>query len=372
MTDPAPRIPAWAPDADRLLAAAATRIRVVGASTPVNLSAELARLVDLWTRFGACAPSFTYAPPPDLAALRVALDRVAEGLWSEGDIGALYAARARELEIEAAICEAAGGPGCWPAARRRYAPRDACDGAADDLAAAWLTAAAEDLTLAADHDEPTEEVWSDDEREAGSLVTRMRQEIGARRLPFRVVVMDIAPLAATGDGSIQIAARRRLTREDVERTVLHEVEGHAAPAARAQAMPIGLFAIGTARGSDDQEGRALALERAAGYLRGARRRELALRHLGARHVERGADFVETAQALLDAGAPTVRDALRITARVHRGGGLGRESVYLPALIRVEATLRDRPDLGWVLGAGRVAVNAAPILAAWTPPAPLPP
>lgn len=363
-TSSAASVPAWAPGMDRLLGAAAARIRVVGASTPINLSAELARLTDIWSRLGACAPCFAYAPPPDLAALRTLLERAAEALDDEGELGAVYAARARELDAEAGICEAAGGPDCWAAARRRYAARDACDGAADALAASWLSV--DD----GDGDEGSagaEDVWSDDERAPGSLVSRMRQEVGARRLPFRVVVMDIAPLAATGDGAIQVAARRRMTREDVERTVLHEVEGHAAPAARALGMPLGIFGVGTAGGSDDQEGRALAIERAAGFLQGARRRELALRHLGARCVERGADFVDTARVLLEAGAPTVRDALRITARVHRGGGLGREAVYLPALIRVEAALRDEPEIAAVLGSGRVAVDAARVLASWTQP-----
>ncbi len=63
------------------------------------------------------------------------------------------------------------------------------------------------------------------------------REIGERRLPLRVVIADIAPLAATGDGVIQVARGRMLTRDDVERTVLHEIEGHAAPSVRAAALP---------------------------------------------------------------------------------------------------------------------------------------
>jgi hypothetical protein len=60
----------------------------------------------------------------------------------------------------------------------------------------------------------------------------------------------------------------------------------------------------------------------------------------------------------------VPDALRITARVHRGGGLGREAVYLPAFLRVEAALAARPELDRVLGSGRVAVDAADVLGPW--------
>lgn len=357
-------VPDWVARADQALATAAARIRVVGSSTPVNLSRELERLLTAWTRGGGEAPRFEYAPPPSLAGVRAALMRAAEALEGEGDLGALYAARAHELEVEAAICEAAGGAGCWAAARRRYAARDEFDLAADALSAAWLAGEPGSEPAFAGRDDAQGATWSDDERASGSLVSRMRQEVGARRLPFRVLIVEIAPLAATGDGTIQVAARRRLRPEDVERTVLHEIEGHAAPTARGASMPLGIFAFGTARGSDDQEGRALWLERTAGFLGASRRRELGLRHVAARSVERGADFVETARLVLAAGAPGVSDALRIAARVHRGGGLGREVVYLPALLRVEAALAAQPGLADVLGAGRVSVDAAPVLVRW--------
>ncbi|WP_437818775.1 tyrosine/phenylalanine carboxypeptidase domain-containing protein [Sorangium sp. So ce1078] len=349
--------PAWVPDADRLLGAAARRIRVVGSSTPVNLVEELARLAAAWGRGGGELPRFTYAPAQDHGDLRRAMDTAAERLAGQGELGVVYAGRALELAAEAAICEAAGGAGCWAAARRRYAARDAFDEQADALAATWV----EQGAGAAGEEE---RVRSDDARSPWSLVSRMRREIGARRLPLRVVIADIAPLAATGDGVIQVARGRMLTRDDVERTVLHEIEGHAAPSIRAAALPLGIFAIGTANGGDDQEGWALARERAAGYLIGARRVELGLRHLAARSVERGAGFVETARLLEARGARSTADALRIAARVHRGGGLAREVVYLPALLRVEAMLEERPALGEVLSSGRVSVGAAASLASW--------
>lgn len=353
---PAP--PAWVPDADRLLGAAARRVRVVGSSTPVNLVEELARLAASWDRSGGEPPRFTYAPAQDHGDLRRAMDAAAERLAGQGELGAVYAGRASELAAEAAICEAAGGAGCWAAARRRYAARDAFDEQADALAATWV----EQEAGAASSDE--ERVRSDDARSPLSLLSRMRREIGERRLPLRVVIADIAPLAATGDGVIQVARGRMLTRDDVERTVLHEIEGHAAPSVRAAALPLGIFAIGTANGGDDQEGWALARERAAGYLVGARRIELGLRHLAARSVERGAGFVETARLLEARGARSTGDALRIAARVHRGGGLAREVVYLPALLRVEALLVEQPALGPVLASGRVSVGAAASLSSW--------
>jgi hypothetical protein len=351
-----PEPPPWEAAAARAIGDAARLVRPIAASTPANFAAELERLRAAWDAGREEAPRFAYTPARPLGALGDALDELATGLELEGPLGALYAARARELAIEAAISDHAGRPGLWGAARRRYAPRDGFDAAADTLAATWL-AGRDDAQL-----DPGPVVTTDDERDPRSLVARLRAEIGARRLPIRVaVIRDLASLAATGEGVVQVVAARSLTVRDVERTVLHELEGHALPRLRAEAARLGLFALGTARGSDDQEGRALHLERAAGFLDGPRRRELALRHLAARAVERGADFVDTARLCRAHGAP-VADALRIAGRVHRGGGLGREAVYLPALLRVEDAIARDPAVDRVLASGKVAVGAAATLA----------
>jgi hypothetical protein len=121
--------------------------------------------------------------------------------------------------------------------------------------------------------------------------------------------------------------------------------------------------VGTAGGADDQEGRALAIEAAAGFLDAARRRELALRHLAGRSVEQGAELPDTVRLLLGRGV-SVSVAVRIAARVHRGGGLAREVVYLPALLRVRAALAEDPSIDDVLAMGRIAVDAAPIVRAF--------
>jgi hypothetical protein len=338
---------------------------MIAATTPLNLRAELERLGAAWQREGAQAPCFEYAPPPDHDPLRRALDMLAGTLEREGELGELYAARARELSDEALVCSAAGGPELREHARRRFARRDRFDADADALAEKWLTAPPVDRT---DDDPPDNPLSrSDDESDPYSLLSRFWQEIGARRLPLRVVVMrNLSPLAAMGDGTIQVTAQKWLDRRDTERTVLHEIEGHAMPWTRAKTLPLGIFAFGTARGSDDQEGRALFIEHRCGFLDSRRRRELALRHGAARSIEEGADFASTAQWLLGRGAP-LQDALRIAARVQRGGGLGREVVYLPAFLRIESALRSDPGMDTVLGSGRVSVNATPMLREWIHP-----
>jgi hypothetical protein len=352
--------PRWALRATAALAEAGGRVRVIAASTPVNLRHELARLERAWQATGAEAPRFAYEAPPDHQGLRGALDAIAGELETRGELGEIYAARARELVDDASLCEAAGTPGLWALARRRYARRDRFDAEADATAEAWLA----ERTPAARLEGPEPEVRSDDEQSPVSLVSRLRQEIGRRRLPLRVTIKDnLASLAATGDGEVLVVAGRTVAGRDVERTVLHEIEGHVEPRVLASRARLGIFAVGTARGVDDQEGRALFLERAAGFLDLDRRREIALRHLAARSVEAQADFVSTVRLLLDRGA-ALEGALRIAARAHRGGGLGREAVYLPALLRVDAAIAADPDIDRVLRAGRVAVDAAPALRPW--------
>ena len=142
--------------------------------------------------------------------------------------------------------------------------------------------------------------------------------------------------------------------------MLHEIHGHALPRARPRHEPLGLFAVGTAGGSDDEEGRALLLERRAGCLGAHRRAELARRHLAATALRNGADFSETVRLLL-ATESSIDEALAIAARAHRGGGLGREIVYLTALARVGRILEVDPDVETWMERGRIAAHAVPIL-----------
>jgi len=358
--------PRWVKKANSALSQAACSIRVIASSTPINLRAELDRLEHEWAKGGDIVPRFSYSPPPDHRALRAALSRLNDELEPHGEIGAVYAARARELEHEAALCEAVGGADFWAAARRRYPRRDIFDDEADKTAAAWLAEPlnSEENGQGESSMANAEKRRSDDESDPSSLISRMRYELGRRKLPLRVIVRrDIASLAATGDGFVQVIADRGLSRQDVERTVMHEIEGHVIPRLASARAPLGIFALGTAFGSDDQEGRALALERERGFLEQGRRREIALRHTAARAVESGLDFPTTARLLETHGAP-ISDALRIAARVHRGGGLAREVVYLPALLRVEAARRADHDIDRVLASGRVSVDAAPVLRPW--------
>ena len=71
----------------------------------------------------------------------------------------------------------------------------------------------------------------------------------------------------------------------------------------------------------------------------------------------GAEFWETCEQLLQAGAD-VAAAVELACRVHRGGGLGRELVYVAGYERVRAAFATEPWLERVLASGRVSLEAA--------------
>jgi hypothetical protein len=347
---------------ERLVLHASREVKLLASLTPVDAHRERARLVDALEAGREPSPRWRYAPVA-LDELRRALAAAERALAdeAEGPLDRLYLDRARELSLEAELCAAAGTSDLPRLARARFAAASETDARrASRLCEAWL---------AEPRETPGAETLASDDVDPRSLVNRMRAEVGRLRLPFAVVTQDaLAPLAATGDGVILIAPGRRVTHEDAARTVLHEVEGHARPRARAREAPLALFRAGTARGVDDQEGLALLLEERAGLLGPRRRRQLAARHWACEAMAGGAGFADVAPALARDHGLDPLQAVVIAERVFRGGdgvhpGLGRERVYLEALVKVRAHLEARPDDERVLSAGQVAVEAAPALRA---------
>lgn len=202
-----------------------------------------------------------------------------------------------------------------------------------------------------------------------SLLSRLREELGRRRLPFAVrVVRGLSALAATGDRHVLVAEGRIASADDVERTVLHEVQGHVIPRVRALTEALGLFRFGTARGTCDQEGYALVLEERAGFLERARTRELSARRIAVELAREGADYEETARTLIGVHALGVEDGARITERAFRGGdgahaGLVRDRPYLGAWLRLREAFSglSGPEVEDMVSRGQVSLAAALVL-----------
>ena len=348
-TGDAGALPPWLVRAERLLIEAVRSVRLLGSVVPRNAAQERARLIEAFESGQNATPRWSYARS-DHSALRKALERAAHRLESEAHpVGRLYAERARELEIESALASEVGTGVLGALARARFR-------SANPQKAGEATDAASTELVLTDAPVP------------GSLLTRMREEVGRLLLPFAVVVQpSLAALAATGESHILIAAGRQVTREDVERTVMHEIEAHAIPRARSQQARLAIFQIGTARGIDDQEGFALVLEDRHGFLGPKRKRELAARHLAVEAMDGGARFHENVEALVKEHGLTVREAIYVAERTYRGSdgttpGLGRERIYLEAFIRVGEHLAKKPTDEAYLTSGQVSLDSIPTLA----------
>jgi hypothetical protein len=201
-------------------------------------------------------------------------------------------------------------------------------------------------------------IASDDRNEPSSLVRRLTRHAAELALPLRVEIRpEQLATAATGHGIIAIRPGVLLDASAAARIALHEVFGHALPRVRSLHASLSLLRAGTAGAVESEEGRALVIEARAGLFDATRRRELALRHVAALSVRRGADFEETVRELARRGAE-LAGAIEIAVRVHRGGGLAREVAYLPAFHEVSEALSRRPELERWFERGRVGLAAA--------------
>jgi hypothetical protein len=340
---------------------AAREVQVLAALTPVEARRERTRLVAQVRAGRTAQPSWTYAPTSH-AALRSALEAAETELArrsATSPLEGLYLDRVRELCLETAICEAAGTSAVAPLARARYAARDArVEQAASQLSSAWI---------AEPGSSPAGTPLLSDSSHPSSLLSRMRAAVGSHRLPFVVASHpSLASLAATGERAVFVASGRLVHDEDAVRTVLHEIDGHALPRVRAMRTGHTLLRAGTARGIDDQEGRALLLEERAGLLTPRRRRQLAARHRAVEGMLDGGTFSDIAFALVRAHGLEPEEAVVVSERAFRGGdglaaGLGRERVYLEAYLRVGEHLSEHPEDEALLASGQIAAGAAPIL-----------
>jgi hypothetical protein len=331
----------------QLLRRAEAEIRLIDRAQPKNAVPEREALIVDYGAGRQRTPNFEYAAAPPLGQLRTALAGAAKAIGGLGALGAAYAARALELECEAEAAEQIGTPEFAACCARRYPLESSPDAyAADGWAARWIHAPDR---------APGKLHRSDDRADPESLICAL--ERATEGLPVRVQVRNQTAAAAVGEGFVGVRAGLWHSSEDVTRIVLHEIEGHVRPRVLAQREKLGLFRVGSAKSSDDEEGRALLLERGAGVLEGARRRELARRHLAARAVRSGASFQEIVRLLLGLGQD-ITSAVEAACRALRGGGLAREYVYLVSLARVTRAFEAEPELEGYFEHGRVSVDAA--------------
>jgi hypothetical protein len=342
--------------AERLLRRAEQTIRLLDRLVPTNLVPERERLRRALEAGRVAEPRFEYAAAPEVEALRPFLSSLASTLYGSGPVGQLYAERASELELEAALVTSAGRREFLTLARTRHAPEGLASRAeTDELVAAWLGEAEPQ------RESDAETRRADDEGDRRSLLSLLRAQVGALRVPVRIELRPGLPsVAAAGDGFVAIRPEARLSQLEAERIACHELLAHVLPRLCARREALGIFRVGCRGSGDEEEGRALLLEERAGFLGAARRRELSLRHRSALLMHEGASWSDVVRWLETEHVARER-AMELGLRVARGGGLGREVVYIPAYIRLSRELSREPALERFFERGRVTVASARVL-----------
>lgn len=340
---------------DSIIRGIGARFPILSGVTPQNSAREHARLCAAWGRGEELSP--LWEPPAIDRVLLLSTQRVLGELVPKLDRAsgwlAVYRERLIELSRELDVIDAAFSEDVGRAAARRFAI-DLADG--DELARRF-----ENAPEIVDDDR----ILTDDPHDLRSLLSRMRARLSELRLPVRVLVRErVGSLAAAGDGVVIVARDRYVSAREIERVVLHEVEGHVLPRERGRVGSHGIETLGSAGASEDEEGRALVLEDRASLLSPERKRVLAARHFAARMTIEGATFVDVVRRIRS--LVPLADAIAIASRVMRGGylrgrdvvsGVARERVYLPAYARIARAVEHDPELLTRLGTRRLSLAA---------------
>lgn len=134
-------------------------------------------------------------------------------------------------------------------------------------------------------------------------------------------------------GHILVGAQASVPLDRADALIQHEIGTHVVTHYNGGIQRLKLMRSGLPGYDETQEGLAVLAEYLVGGLDTDRRRVLAGRALAVRSLLDGAGFVETFRMLVGRGF-TQRSAFTITTRVHRGGGLPKDAMYLRGLLGI--------------------------------------
>lgn len=329
--------------------------------TPVNLASETNRIERLLAQGRAALPDLVHRDQRLLASRAHQADAVLASVRRELDFRSrdsvlrrLLAERADELAIEVNLVRTCGSEDFRPWARQRFEFSEHEMSRAAMRAQEWVQ---EDLPGAGE--EPSRPLASELQR----LAREREVDWG---LNVVVIERPLASVAAVGGDAVYVRQGARVSLAEAERIFVHEVEGHLLPRLRSRSGPPP-FRIGTSGSATDEEGRAILLEERCGALLAGRRVELGVRFfIGVAAQQSEEMLVEEVRRLLGLGIPPGVLASTLT-RAMRGGGLGREKIYIPSYQRVRDALLREPRLEAWMERGRISIRSArELLAAWAP------
>ena len=351
-----PAIPRAIRELDALMKQVADVARLLPALTAENAAEERARLIAELDNGRTPVPSWTLRRrrvEPHVWRMLERGRRRAEHQPAEQH----YVDRLDELELELAMIDALGEPRrIRPLAARRFGTgRTEVDLPDGPVPLARIARGLLDSLPHREEERTVPPVALGGRPSLAALMLRVARRAG---LSIDIKVEPrLSAGAATGDRTVFLAERRFGRRESL-RFAVHEVLGHAVAAANARAQPIRLFEIGTAGSFSAQEGICLCLEEQSGVLDAYRMRIIASRVLATDRMHHGAPFGETARWLYREHGFSAADAVGVTERAYRGGGVARDVGYLRGWLLVRAALRSGETTVDHMRAGRVGLEAA--------------
>ena len=201
---------------------------------------------------------------------------------------------------------------------------------------------------------------------ADEIAARAREEIARYRngdsdFTSQVHVRDdIYSGLMVSRGNLLIGHKTRISARQLEPLLHHEIGTHALTYHNGRSQPFRQLADGLPGYDELQEGLAVLSEFLCDGLSSSRMRLLAARVVAAHLVEEGASFIDTFRVLHQQLGSTQRGAFTVAARVHRGGGLTKDAVYLRGLVRVLDLVRDREKLERLF-CGKFAARHLPVV-----------
>ncbi|HEX5033666.1 MAG TPA: flavohemoglobin expression-modulating QEGLA motif protein, partial [bacterium] len=171
---------------------------------------------------------------------------------------------------------------------------------------------------------------------------------------------DIASGLMVSRGHLLISRETRVPASRVDALLQHEVGTHLVSYYNGRAQPFRQLYSGLAGYEELQEGLAVLGEYLAGGLSRPRIRLLAGRVLAVKALLDGAQFVDTYRLLNREHGFERRTAFTVALRVHRGGGLTKDAVYLRGINEVVRYLREGGELEQLF-VGKIAAAHVPII-----------
>jgi len=320
--------------ADRAMDEIAGRFDFLLAVTPINAEAA-------WAEFkqSGCqrAPTFLYRPLAiDVAASKKALFAIGLDHFEDPVLTGLYREKQQELDLQLSMLSARGERRFVELGRALYRsvePR--LERAARDILEA---------TAASRHRNEAENVdYRFVERRARAMIARYAGQSEAFTASIEVRE-DLPAGLMVSNGRLLISRSTAMARDRVEALLSHEVGVHLLTYYNGSGHGLRLFRSGLAGYEGAQEGLAVLAEYLAGGMTVPRLRLIAGRVLACAGMLDGAGFVETFAMLTREHGFSDSTAFNIALRVHRGGGLAKDAIYLRGLLELLGHLESGGEL----------------------------